>query len=188
MKPGAGKQKGNEFERLICRMLTEWITGKQKPEIFWRSASSGAKATQDAKSGNKSKMGGDIVSVSNEGAWFTNAFSIECKFYKEFKIESLLEGKGIIKDWWAQCCGDAYREKKCPFLVFKKNRSPIYLAYEIPEVMRTFALGMRSPFIEFRNVKIHNDSLYSNGFDICLFEDWLKYISPCNLKMSIEVG
>ena len=40
-----GKAKGSAFEREVCKMLNVWLTGKEKPYVFWRSPSSGALAT-----------------------------------------------------------------------------------------------------------------------------------------------
>ncbi len=61
-----GPEKGGEYERLICRDLTTWVDPtreKGKPELFWRSATSGAKATQDTKAGRKANQGGDIIAI-----------------------------------------------------------------------------------------------------------------------------
>ena len=129
MRSGGGKNKGSSFERDICRKLTKFVTGSEKPEIFWRSASSGAKATQDAKSGVKGHMGGDIVSVQDsQGMWLTEKFSIECKSYADFFFDHLFTpGKGQIWKWWDQCRRDADDANKRPMLIFKKNRSPIYV-------------------------------------------------------------
>ena len=86
MKPGGGKQKGGDFERKVCRLLTKWITGKEKPEIFWRTPSSGAKATQDHRASHESDHHGDIMAIDEKGFWFTDYFLIECKFYADFDI------------------------------------------------------------------------------------------------------
>ncbi len=51
MRKGGSPSKGGGFERLICRKFTKWLTGNDQPEVLWRSATSGAKATQDAKAG-----------------------------------------------------------------------------------------------------------------------------------------
>lgn len=130
MKPGGGALKGGEYERVICRKLTEWITGKEKPEIFWRSASSGAKATQDYKRGHKSKMGGDIVAIDERGQWFTDEFSIECKDRGDYgNLDLLLWGKGDFLKWWTQCVDDAKKSKKQPLMIFKRLWKPNMVAH-----------------------------------------------------------
>ena len=158
------KSKGSGFEITVCRLLTEWITGEPKPEIFWRSASSGAKATQDFKSDVQSKMAGDIVAIDAAGQWFTDMYSVECKFYKDFKFEHVLEGKGHILKWWEQCVGDAKKSDKLPMLIFKKNRSPIYLG-----------------------ITCKGTSKRIPNFDIMILDDFLKEFSPEHVKNHEEM-
>ena len=123
MKPGQSNAKGGEFERWVCRELTRWITGKPKPELFWRSATSGAKATQDAKKGVKSKMGGDLVAIDAAGQWFMDCFSLECKDRHEYgNLDMLFTGQGDFLKWWEQCCNDALRVNKVPMMVVKRYR------------------------------------------------------------------
>lgn len=120
--------KGADHERIICRRLSMWVQGTEKPELFWRSASSGAQATMGRRRGHKSKMGGDIVSIDAAGNFLTELFSLECKFYASFNFEEWLKDtKGEAKQWWIQCCGDAEHANKLPMMIFKKNGSPAYL-------------------------------------------------------------
>lgn len=130
MKPGMGKNKGGEFERLICRKLTKWVTGKEDPLIFWRSASSGAHATQKNKAGKESKMYGDIMSIDPAGDFLTNKYVIECKHYKNYCFEDFLVlDKGKVADWWKQVEGDALKADKEPMLIFKRNNYPILIMF-----------------------------------------------------------
>jgi hypothetical protein len=124
MKKGTGSRKGHEYERLISRKLTKWLTGSEYPEIFWRSASSGAKATQSVKFGHQSKMQGDIVSTDAVSMFFIDGVFVECKSYKDFRLESILLEKGSVWDWWSKCKVESEACNKVPLLVFKKNRSP----------------------------------------------------------------
>lgn len=119
--------KGSDFERLIARKLSLWIQGAEKPELFWRSASSGAAATQSRKRGQSSNMNGDLVAIAPAGQFFTNIFSLECKHYADYSLDEFLKPiQGDIKLWWAQCCRDAQHANKLPFLIFRKNNSPIF--------------------------------------------------------------
>lgn len=162
--------KGGSFERLVSRALTKWITGSEKPEIFWRSASSGAKATQDAKKGHKSKMGGDIVAIDVKGQWFTDAFSVECKNRKNFgDIDLFLEGKGKLLNWWEQCCGDAERSNKIPFMICKRFRGEILAVF--PTDLKVVA---PAPYISFN--KFDGDMI------ICNFEMWMEANPYLNVK------
>jgi len=127
MKAGGGSAKGHEFERVVARILTKWITGNTHPEIFWRSASSGAKSTQDAKRGRETDMHCDLVSVKPEGEWLTKTFLIECKSYKVLGWQGLWSGTGGIAEWWEKVESQAASVQKFPMLIMKQNRSPIYV-------------------------------------------------------------
>ena len=124
MRSGGGKQKGSAFEREICKKLSLWFTENERDDIFFRSASSGAMATQRFKKGKTtSGQQGDITSTDPEGIKFINKFSIELKSYKDFSLDFLVyKNKSLIHDWWKQCVGDAERENKNPLLIIKKNR------------------------------------------------------------------
>jgi hypothetical protein len=128
MKPGAGKGKGSGFERDVCRILTQWITGKTHPELFWRSANSGAKATMDRRASRQAKMHGDIVAVDPQGEWLTEKFSIECKFYKQGSFMDFFNEKSQIRKWWEQADHDAKECGKIPLMIFKFNHTPIFVA------------------------------------------------------------
>ena len=130
MKPGQGKNKGSAFERDVCRLLTQWITGSLRPEIFWRSASSGAQHTQMRKQGKESRMPGDIMANGSEGSWLTDAYVIECKFYADFSWDAIFKNQGKILEWWKQVTRDAEESGKKPMLIFKKNNYPIYMAVD----------------------------------------------------------
>lgn len=115
-----GKSKGSEYERQICKYLTKWISGMEKPYIFWRSPSSGSLATL----GGSPDTSGDIIAIKDDGKWFTNIFSVELKngypdadFHKHFKDTK----SNIIEDFWCQCITDAKLKNKKAMLIFKKK-------------------------------------------------------------------
>lgn len=130
MKPGQGKNKGSSFERLICKKLTRWVTGKEDPLIFWRTASSGAHATQKAKANKASKMYGDIMAIAKEGEFLTDRFVIECKHYKDYNFEDfVLYSKGLVMDWWNQVKNDTEKAGKHPLLIYKRNNYSILVMF-----------------------------------------------------------
>lgn len=119
---GNGKAKGSGYERTICKMLTKWLTGKEKPYVYWRSPSSGALATITAQNPN---LTGDIISVLPEGNFLTDIFSIEVKagypkssfnkFFKDIKNNELMQ-------FWEQSLKDCVQSKKEPMVLYKKDR------------------------------------------------------------------
>ena len=124
----SSKNKGSDFERKVCRLLTRWITGKTDPVIFWRTAGSGSQFTRQR---GCSKMCGDIMAISSEGEFFTNLFCIECKFYEKIPFLALISSKGcnLVSNWWKKLCEQSLIDSKLPFLFFKENYQPIYIMF-----------------------------------------------------------
>ena len=72
--------KGSEFEREICKLLSRWWTDGKRDDVFWRCSQSGGRATQRAKTGQKTFGSyGDITAVDPIGAPLLKYFTIELK-------------------------------------------------------------------------------------------------------------
>jgi hypothetical protein len=113
---GKGKKIGNAGERLVCKILTKWLTGKDKPYVFWRSANSGGLATT---LGMYDDLSGDIISVRPEGKIITDHFSLEIKTgYDDTNIDKCLKNNKTenLKSFWIQCCSDAQNANKKTFV------------------------------------------------------------------------
>lgn len=169
-----GKAKGSDFERYVCRRLTWWITGSEKPEIFWRSVASGAKSTREVKF----NISGDIMALKEAGMWLSESCSIECKTYKSYRLADLLFPRFSPEDWWRQATEDASRTGKRPMLIFKQLRFPVLIALE--------------DFLDYNRV-MDPKSLHSLTYKIgeesqmrmFLFEEWLKAVSPEHFKQLV---
>lgn len=112
--------KGGDFERNISKFLTKWLTGKNKPYMFWRQDASGGIATIHIEN---THMTGDICSVHPDSAWFMNIFSIECKigypktsFWQHFNTT-----KFGIEEFWNQAIDDSIKANKHPMLIYRKK-------------------------------------------------------------------
>lgn len=129
-KGGSGARKGGQFERDACKKLSRLVLPKSKETVFWRSASSGGRATVRHRQMVKgdSTQAGDICAIHPAGNWMAENFLIECKFYKSLDIASgLLTGRGRLAAFWARTCRDAIRHKKRPMMIAKENRTPTLL-------------------------------------------------------------
>lgn len=93
MKKGAGKAKGGAFERLICKKLSLWWTNGKRDDVFFRTASSGGRATQRSKQGKKTfGQYGDIQAADPIGQPLIDLCVIECKNgYASHSIADLLD-------------------------------------------------------------------------------------------------
>jgi hypothetical protein len=123
MRNGGGKQKGGEFEREICKLLSLWVTGNKHKDVFWRSAMSGGRATVAHKRGDLlDYQGGDISSIHPDGHKLTAYFCIECKFHRDLEFGLLLFGRGKLARFWKEACSTANRHSRQPMLIAKQNR------------------------------------------------------------------
>ena len=117
-----GKAKGSGYERTICKMLTKWYSGKDKPYIWWRSPSSGGLATITAQNPD---LTGDIISVSPDGNFLTDIFSIEIKAgYPKSSFNKFFKGvkNNEILQFWEQSMRDCIKNNKEPMVIYKKDR------------------------------------------------------------------
>ena len=134
MKPGGGKAKGKSFERGVCKILSLWITGADRSDILVPSTLSGGIVTRQIKQSCEQiseHQVGDIAMAHPDAAEFINAFSVECKSYKDAGIQAVLYASshalrtrdtvGLL-GWWIQCQEDAANAGKVPLLVWKQNR------------------------------------------------------------------
>lgn len=92
--------KGGQFERDICKVLSQWWAGRS--DVFWRTAGSGARATVRAKKGQKTYGSyGDIYAVDPVGSPFTRLFTIELKKgYNSSTLFDFLDGKKPLFEKW----------------------------------------------------------------------------------------
>lgn len=75
--------KGSKFEREICKLLSEWWTKDTKTprdDVFWRSSSSGARATIRSKRGKGTAgQDGDICATDPIGNTLIKILTLELK-------------------------------------------------------------------------------------------------------------
>lgn len=163
MRSGGGKQKGAGFERLVCKSLSEWLTGGERQDIFWRSAMSGGRATVGLKKGSIfSSQVGDISSIDSIGQNFIDTFSVECKFYKDVNSGNLIFGKDcVLLNFWYQARSDARKHHKIPLLIVKQNNKPIIIITNkkgIEKLVGVFVIAL----------------IYDYGMYIALFDELLE--------------
>jgi hypothetical protein len=116
--------KGQQFERDVCRQLSSWVSGGTNANLFWRSSQSGGRATTLRKSGSDlSVHAGDIAAIDPAGHEFIDIFFIECKNYKSLHLDQLLYNvKGGLAPMWSKCKTQAASYKKVPLLILHENR------------------------------------------------------------------
>lgn len=97
------KGKGNRFEREFSKELSKWFTHNQRDDIFWRTHSSGGRATMRQKRvGQKTTSGqdADIGATDPIGQPLIDMLTLELKNGyskgpKEISFQGLLENRSI---------------------------------------------------------------------------------------------
>lgn len=118
--------KGGDWERDVCKYLSKWIQGSEKPYLFWRGHGSGGTFTRNESVGER--FAGDVYNIGEEGKFLVDRFTIEVKNgYKDTSFDKHLKynTKDNIKEFWIQVCGDAERTNKHPMLIYKKKGFPV---------------------------------------------------------------
>jgi Holliday junction resolvase len=98
-----------------------------------------------------------------------NIYCVECKHYESDHFTSqVLTGKNPqLIDWWRQAVRQGLQVGRKPLLIFKHNRSKMFVAYE------------DMPSTNYRSVLIMVDDY---EFYISVLEDWLIYEQPKFIK------
>jgi len=125
----SSKIKGSNFERELCKFLSDLFQGS-----FVRSNNSGAMIGGKNKF-RKANMSpnqlvnaiGDIVPPDH-----MRSLVIEAKFYKDFKFHQLLTNSCPQLEIWIKQCLEVIEENNFWIIIFKINQRGIYVA--IPEL------------------------------------------------------
>lgn len=110
-----GGRKGNPFEREICKELSSWWTGGKRDDIFWRSATSGARATVRFRKGKRTAGGcGDICALDPIGEPLLDVMTIEVKRgYSRHTIFDLIDRRpSAAAQMWEKWIEQAERESR----------------------------------------------------------------------------
>lgn len=109
----------------------------------------------------KHNLKGDLYIVNAD-----NVYCVECKNYEEDHLTSkILTAKDPqLMVWWRQAVRQADQVSKKPLLIFKFNRSKIFVAFS------------DFPTTNFNKIII-NDELF-----VALLDDWLRFEKPEFIK------
>lgn len=128
-------RKGSAFERAVCRRLSEWWTDGKRDDIFWRTTTSGARATSRAVKG-RSTYGqyGDIQATDPMGEPLLKLICFELKCgYPLVSVGDLLDtvnGGKVWNEWIKKAKTSAEGAKSLYWMiVFKKGRRQPMVIY-----------------------------------------------------------
>ena len=88
-----GHVKGTNFERETCKALSRWWTSGERDDVFWRTDTSGGRATVRAKQGIATfGQVGDVQAVDPVGQHLIDLCTIELKRgYNRYTVADVLD-------------------------------------------------------------------------------------------------
>lgn len=100
-----------------------------------------------------------------------NFYTVEVKNYADDNLTSkILTNKSpILLQWWEQAVRQAKQNENTPLLIFKYNRSNLFVAYNTP--------AEKTKFYDHFIVQVQ-----SNSFFVSLLESFIKHESPVFIK------
>lgn len=122
-------EKGRQYERDMARMLSRWWSEGQFDDWFWRTDTSGGRATQRAKSGLATANAvGDLSARTEEAALLLKYFVIEIKRgYNDLEVLPLLDKdkhkSNHLLNWWSKLTKEGMDTNRKPLLIFKRDRA-----------------------------------------------------------------
>jgi len=125
----AKSQKGSQYERDISRQLSLWWSEGKEDDWFWRTDTSGGRATTRAKSGKSTANAvGDLSARTEEGSLLLREYIIEVKRgYNDLEVLPLLDKNNNKSNpfvvWWVKLIMEAVRTQRKPLLIFKRDRA-----------------------------------------------------------------
>lgn len=173
MKTGYGSRKGSAFERDICKKLSLWWSEGKRDDIFWRTASSGARATQRRKIGRSTYGGdGDICAIDPIGQPLLDkyVFSLKCGYTKDLDVISHIDSikscrLSKLMEFWEDIYNLAEIKKKKPALIIKRNNKvPIILVNQNYSIDNTIWISVETIFI-YRLEDFMNDRILKSFKD-----------------------
>jgi len=186
----SGSHKGSGFERDLCRQLSSWWTGGTEDDLFWRTASSGGRATIRHRKGKRTAgQYGDICATDDRGAPLLQWLTIEAKRgYSRVDILGVLDSNKAqheLCSFIEQAEREA-REAHVPFflIVFKRDRgAPMVIAPWKLYCLVASWHGWRAcvgpgPLIRFR------PSAEPTSYVVCRLDGWLAAVSPAFFKQT----
>lgn len=125
MRKGGGHAKGSEFERYCCKRFSRWVSNGARDDLFWRTASSGGRATFQFRTKGELSVAqaGDMGSIAAAGHPLVERCVFEFKFYSDLQLDSaVFKGIGGLWGFWDRVCEDGILFNKAPVLIAKQNR------------------------------------------------------------------
>ena len=151
--------KGGQWERDICRDLSEWFSGGRHDDLFWRSSQSGGRATSRRKKGKRTAGHcGDVCATERAGIPLMRVLTLELKRgYNAHHIAALLDRANGCKqqtyESWIQQAWMAHQNAgsySWALLAKRdKKQAMIYMERKVEKALKRHGAFKAKPFVRF---------------------------------------
>lgn len=170
--------KGSQWERDVCKYLSKWVQGSEKPYIYWRGHGSGAMFTNNELTGDI--FAGDIYCLREEGKFLTDRFVIECKNgYPKITLDNHLKDikDDKIRQFWFKAYSEGNTLNKYAILIYKKKgmKNPwIFICKDIYKKLNKYISSLQYVHLKYDERECYIFNLYE--FFECISVDIIKKI------------
>lgn len=181
-------KKGSNFERQTCKQLSLWWTDGKDDDVFWRSQTSGARATTRRKQGKRTSGNyGDIAVTDPIGTPLLDLVTIELKRgYNKWTLHDLLDrprsaAQQKLEEWIEQAL-DAWLESgsfSWLLIVKRDQREPyVVMPYFLYEAM---GIEFRPYWFIRQNIRTTNEVLKAE-LVVTTLKQFLKTVTPAHIR------
>lgn len=170
--------KGGQWERDVCKYLSFWLQGTEKPFQFWRGHGSGGNFTKNNLVGER--FAGDIYHITEDAKRITDKLVFECKSgYPKTTLDNHLKynKKDNILEFWEQVVHDAEKVNKYPMLIYKKKGMPTPWLGICPELYNKLKKYLEN--IRFLHLKWDNELPDTYFFS---YKEFFELVTPDIIK------
>jgi hypothetical protein len=178
--------KGSKFEREICKVLSLWWTKGKREDVFWRSTTSGARATVRSRQG-KGTFGqyGDVQATDPIGQPLLDVCNIELKRgYSTQTIAHLLDSlpgnKPQAYERFIEQARADHKKSGSRFwlLIIKRDRREplVFIPIRFYNAIQV-DIAIKGPFKRYIQIRHKGSVIF-----VCRLTSFLKKVSPKTIK------
>lgn len=120
--------KGGDFEWVVAKALSKWLTHGQDNTQLVRSVLSGGSSRLKTSAARPEYQVGDLSPNGPQGETFRRRYGVECKAYHtqpDWWGTFHNHGAWPVQMWWDKLRAECAPYKLEPLLVMKRDRQPI---------------------------------------------------------------
>lgn len=130
-RPGRGREKGNNYERQMCKRVSLWVSDGVTDELVWRTDASGSRATNRQRLGHDTRKYefGDMKPTGEEARPLFEYLCWELRSRARFEMFTVFgsgkeDPKLSLLSSWAKACAEADCSSRRPVLITHANGRP----------------------------------------------------------------